>query len=41
MQSYDLTEAPIYIVTAYDFAEAQPANLGRNSDGYCTTRRAL
>ena len=39
--SYDLTEAPIYIVTAYDFAEAQARNLGRNSDGYCTTRRAL
>ncbi len=39
--SYDLTEAPIEILTAYDFAEAQARNLGRNSDGYCKTSRAL
>ena len=38
---YDLTSAPIKIVTAYDFAEAQARNLGRNSDGYCETSRPL
>ena len=39
--SYDLGGAPIKVVTAYDFAEAQARNLGRNSDGYCKTSRAL
>ncbi len=39
--SYDLTGAPIKIVTAYDFAEVQARNLGRYSHGYCKTSRAL
>jgi len=39
--SYDLSGAPIKIVTAYDFAEAQARNLGRSSYGYCETSRAL
>jgi hypothetical protein len=39
--SYDLSEAPVQIVTAYDFAEAQARNLGRNSYGYCEMSRAL
>ncbi len=38
---YDLSGAPIEIVTAYDFTEAQARNLGRNSYGYCKTSRAL
>lgn len=38
---YDLTSAPTKIFSAYDFAEAQARNFGRNSDGYCESSRPL
>ncbi len=38
---YDLSDAPIEIVTAYDFAEAQALNLGRKRDADCETSRPL